>query len=296
MPITIDYEFYKPKSIEETLGLLNKFGKKAFPLAGGTDLIIRLQESMDNPEAIIDLKGLNELKRLELVKNKLYIGSLVTFSTLIDSDMIKKKFPLIWEAAGNVASVPVRNRATMVGNICSCVPCMDSAPALLIYDTSVIVRSIDGERKIPTVEWFVGPRKTSLKENELVIGLEVSLPEKNNGTSYVKLKRYEGEDLAQACAGIMVLDKNEYRIAYGSVGPVPVRAGKIEKLLNGKKLSEKLIEEATRIVSEEISPITDIRASKEYRTHICKVMLERGLKAAEERMRGKGPKYGISLI
>ncbi len=296
MPITNDFEYFKPKNIDETLGLLQKFGKKAKPLAGGTDLIIRLNDGADTPEAVIDIKGLDDLKKLELSKSKLFIGSLVTFSMLIDSDVIKKKFPLIWEAAGNVASVPVRNRATMVGNICSCVPCMDSAPALLVYDSAVVVRSVDGERRIPVVEWFVGPRKTSLKENELVIGLEIQQPEKNNGTSYVKLKRYEGEDLAQACVGIMALDKNEYRIAYGSVGPVPARAMKIEKLLNGNKLTDKLIEDAAKIVKDEISPITDIRASKEYRVHMCEVMLGRGLNAAAERLKGKGPEYGKNLI
>lgn len=296
MPITNDFEYFKPKSIEETLSLLQRFGNKAKPLAGGTDLIIRLNDGADIPAAVIDIKGLNELTKLELSKSKLFIGSLVTFSMLIDSDMIRKKFPLIWEAAGTVASVPVRNRATMVGNICSCVPCMDSAPALIVYETSVIVRSINSERKIPIAEWFVGPRKTSLKENELVIGLEIHEPDKKNATSYVKLKRYEGEDLAQACVGIMALDKNEYRIGFGSVGPVPVRARKIEELLNGNKLSDKNIEAAKKIVKNEISPISDIRASKEYREHMCEIMLERGLNAAVERLKGKGPEYGKSLI
>ncbi len=296
MPITIDYEFTKPKNINETLEVLDKFGKKAMPLAGGTDLIINLQESGIAPEMIIDIKGLKELTKLELTKSKLFVGALVTFSMLIESDIIKKKFPLIWEAAGNVASVPIRNRATMVGNICSCVPCMDSAPALLVYGADVLVRSKNGERRIPVEEWFVGPRKTSLKENELVVGLEIDLPKSKNGTSYLKLKRYGGEDLAQACVGIIALAKNEYRIAYGSVGPRPTRAKKIEALLNGKVLNDKLINAAVKLVGSEISPITDIRASKEYRAHICEVMLERGLKAAVERLNGKGPKYGISLI
>ncbi|HON84173.1 MAG TPA: FAD binding domain-containing protein, partial [Caldisericia bacterium] len=202
----------------------------------------------------------------------------------------------LWEAAKNVASTGIRNRATLAGNICSAVPSLDSGPALLVYEAEVILKSKDGERKVNINEFFLGPRKTVLKEDEFVYGVNVPLPQKKNGGSYVKLGRYNGEDLAQVGIGILVLEGNEYRIAHCAVGPVSARAKKIEQLLNGKPLNDSLIEEAKKLIEEEISPITDIRATKEYRIHMAKVMLERGLKAAVNRMNGKGPDYGEKLI
>jgi len=215
---------------------------------------------------------------------------------LIESDIVKENFPLLWEAAKNVASTGIRNRATLAGNICSAVPSLDSGPALLVYEAEVILKSKEGERKVNINEFFLGPRKTVLKEDEFVYGVNVPLPQKKNGGSYVKLGRYNGEDLAQVGIGILVLEGNEYRIAHCAVGPVSARAKKIEQLLNGKPLNDSLIEEAKKLIEEEISPITDIRATKEYRIHMAKVMLERGLKAAVNRMSGKGPDYGEKLI
>lgn len=296
MPIIQEFEYFKPTSISEVINLLQKYGNKASILAGGTDLIVRIQDGFDNPEIVIDIKEIQELKRLEFKSEKLFIGAAVTFSELLDSSIVKNKFPLIWEAALSVGSVPVRNRATMVGNICSCVPSMDSAPALLVYEAEILVRGNAGERKISVFDWFKGPRKTDLIEGEIVVGIFVPLPEKKPGGCYVKLKRYQGEDLAQVGVAILVFENNNYRISFGSVGPIPTRAKRIEKILKGKKLTDKNIEAAKKLVADEISPITDIRASKEYRMHIAKIMLERGLIAAVERMNGKGPKLGISVI
>ena len=184
----------------------------------------------------------------------------------------------------------------MVGNICSAVPSLDSGPALLLYEATVVVKGKDGERRIPIEEWFLGPRKTALKEGEIVEYIEVPLPDKKHGGCYIKLGRYNGEDLAQVGVGVLALSGNEYRVAFCAVGPKPNRARKIEELLKGKEITDSVIEEAKKLVEEEISPITDIRATKEYRMHMAKVMLDRALKAAVERLNGKGPDYGTRLI
>ena len=112
----------------------------------------------------------------------------------------------------------------------------------------------------------------------------------------MKLGRYRGEDLAQAGVGVYAFDDGEYHIAFCALSPVPARAKKIESLLNGKVITDTLITESKKILPEEISPITDIRATKEYRLHVTGVMLERGLKAALSRCDGGGPEYGVSLL
>ncbi len=295
MAIAQEFEYYKPSSVGKAVELKNKFGARARFLAGGTDLINNLTEEAVRPEAVIDLKGIRALKRLELEKDGLFLGALVTFSDLTDSKVVKKHYPLLWEAAGEVASRGVRNRATVAGNICSCVPCMDSAPALVAYDAAAIIRSPSGERICPAEEFFLGPRKTCLNDDELLVGLRLPLPKKH-GASYIKQKRYRGEDLAQSDVAVLALPRNDYRIVFGSVGPTPIRSAKIEKLLRGKKLTPALITRAKNLVGGEIAPIADIRSSKEYRVIMCQVMLARALQAAAARLKGTGPKYGTSLI
>jgi CO/xanthine dehydrogenase FAD-binding subunit len=296
MAIAHEFEYFKPETIEELVETLLKNKGNARILAGGTDLIVRIKDGLEFPGAVIDIKGLSELKKLDFKDNKLFIGSLVTFNDLINSEVVKEKFPMLWESSKNVASMGIRNRATIAGNICSAVPSLDSGPALLVYEADIIIRGSEGERVIPVLDWFIAPRKTALKEDEFVYGIIISPPGKKHGDSYLKLGRYNGEDLAQVGLGILALEGNEYRLAFCAVGPRPARARKIELFLNGKEISDSLVEEAKNLIPEEISPITDVRATKEYRMHMAKVMLERGIKAAIERLNGHGPEYGTKLI
>jgi len=296
MAIAQEYAYFRPTKLAEAVALKAKYGKDCQPLAGGTDLIVNLHDEMVKPKAVIDLKGIPELRTLKLKGDTLWIGALVTFTELIESKMIKEKFPLFWEAAESVACRTIRNRATMVGNLTSCVPCMDSAPGLVLHGATAIAHGKKGEREIPIADLFLGPRKTSLTADELLVGLAVPLIKEPHGTSYVKLKRYRGEDLAQASVSLIVTKAKEYRVAFGSVGPVPLRSTKIEKMLNGNKLSKELLAKVSNAVKKEIAPITDLRATKEYRTHMCEVMLVRGLQAAANRAAGKGPKVGTELI
>ena len=295
MPIINEFAYFKPTTIAQTLKLLATYKKSAF-LAGGTDLLNLLKEGVERPEAVIDIKGLAALRKITFAKDRLHIGGLVTFSELIESKIVQRHFPLIVETARTVASPGIRNRATMVGNICSAVPCLDSGPLLLAYEATVSLVSAAGKRNIPVTEWFLGSRKTARKPNELVSGLTIPLPKEKHAGCFVKLGRYAGEDLAQASVLTMVLAGNRYRIAFGSVGPVPSRAERIEALLNGKELDARLLAEAKDMVAAQISPISDLRATKEYRLHMCRVMLERALLASVERLAGRGPRCGEKLL
>jgi CO/xanthine dehydrogenase FAD-binding subunit len=287
MAVAHDFEYLRPQTFDDAIKLIGKYGEKAMLLAGGTDLAVYIKEGLVHPEIVIDIKHIAELKKLEVQPDGLFIGALATFSDILVCADIKKKYLPLWEAARSVASVGIRNRATLVGNICSAVPSLDSAPVLLCYDAIVHVCSKKGERKIPIGEWFIAPRKTAKNPDEIVLGVCIPKPSVKNAGCYIKLGRYGGEDLAQAGLGVFVTEKLDYRIAYCAVGPIPRRAAKIEKLLKGKTLTPALIENAMALVPDEIAPITDIRSSKEYRIHMCKIMLERGLHASMERLNGK---------
>lgn len=294
MAIAHQFDYEKPASLTAAVKLLAKPG--AMALAGGTDLISLIAEDMAKPALLVDIKGIPGLNRIEAGNGSLRIGALVTFSDLRESAAAAKKFPVLHEMTGWVASTGIRNRATIAGNLCSAVPCCDSGAVLLVYDAKVLVAGPKGRRKMPIADWFVGPRKTALGRGELATGVEVPLPKKKHAACFVKLRRYRGEDLAQASVTVMALAGNEYRVSFGSVAPTPIRGARIEKLLRGKKLTNELVREAVGLVPKEIAPITDIRSTKEYRMHMVGVMLERGLRAAAARLAGRGPEYGEELI
>jgi carbon-monoxide dehydrogenase medium subunit len=290
----VQFDYAKPKALNEALNIISK-SVNPFILAGGTDLIDLIKEGIVRPDMVVDMKGIEQFHQITFKHDTLFIGAGVTFSELIESKIIREHFPVIAELSKTVASLGIRNRATMVGNICSAVPCMDSGPLLAAYDALIITAGPNGERKVPADNWFIASRKTAIQKGEIVTGISISSPGKH-GSCFVKLGRYEGEDLAQVNLIILALKDGTFRVSFGSVAPVPVRAKKIENLINGKTITPSLIEEACKLIEMEIKPITDIRATKEYRMHMAKIMFERGLNAAVSRLNGGGPEFGKNLI
>lgn len=284
MAIINDFEYYKPKDISETLKLLSQYKENAKILAGGTDLIVHLKEELVRPQAVIDVKGVEELNKFEISDDIIFLGAGVTFTDILESDLLKEKLPILWESSEKVASVGIRNRATVVGNICSAVPSLDSAPALLVYDAVVVAQNKSVIRKISIHDWFISPKKTALKSDELVLGIEI--PTTPHKGVYEKLGRYKGEDLAQAGIGIFVDGNMDYRFACCAVGPIPTRMRKLEVFLKNKEITDDILEFAIAIIPEEISPITDIRSSKEYRIHMMKIMFKRGFKRSLAMLEG----------
>jgi carbon-monoxide dehydrogenase medium subunit len=292
--IAHEFEYRRPTTLVEATKYLADHPGTVRVLAGGTDLVAWLRDDAIAPDLVVDIKEIPDLHDLKLEGNTLHIGSLVTFTDLIESDLVKEHAPLLAEMAETVASPGIRNRATMVGNICSAVPSCDAGPVLLAYDTTVHLTGPDGSRSVDINDWFVGLRKTAKTDDEIVTHLTIEL--RNHGGIYVKLMRYAGEDLAQAAVAIVVYPDHDYRVAFGAVAPTPFRCAQIENTLRGNELSDDLIAEVVAMVPDEISPITDMRATAEYRTHISKVMVKRGLVAAVERLAGNGPAYGTRLI
>jgi CO/xanthine dehydrogenase FAD-binding subunit len=167
---------------------------------------------------------------------------------------------------------------------------------LLVHEARVLILVEGRERAVPMDQWFTGPKATDLRAGELVVGLEVPASASACGGSYVKLRRYNGEDLAQASVSILVNADYEYRVAFGAVGPKPVRARKLESAIKGLPPTDEMLADAKRAIPSETSPITDIRATAKYRAHMLGVMLERGIRAAVARLNDEGPAYGERFI
>jgi len=296
MSIACEFEYAKAGSLKDALRLLaRRVPGGSMPLAGGTDLVAWLRDGAVEPGQLVDIKGLAELRGIRLRGGRLWLGANTTFSEIVESPLVRRHAPVLAEAGGMVASVGVRNRATVAGNICSAVPCCDSGPALLAYGASIHVVTARGRRTISAARWFVGPRRTALPRGGLVTG--ISLPVAKHAGAFAKLKRYRGEDLAQASVAVRVDARGGWQVAYGSVAPTPVRGPKVERLLKGvKKPDAALLKKASALAEAEIAPITDIRSSEVYRRMMVGVMLRRAVQLAVRRMAGRGPDYGLNIL
>jgi CO/xanthine dehydrogenase FAD-binding subunit len=296
MTLAMELTYQAPTSLDEVLAALAAGGGRSAPLAGGTDLVPGLRDDRLHLGGLVDLKRVAGLDHLEIVGDELHVGCLVTFTDLLGSSAVIEHAPVLAEMAGMVASVGIRNRATVVGNICTAVPSCDAGPLLLVLDAVVHTVGPGGARTIPIERWFVGPRRTAIRPDEIVTHLTIPLPGPGHGAAYARLSRTRGEDLAQASVTVLVGPGLRPRVAFAAVAPTAVRARRIEALLGDRGLDAGSIEAAVELVPDEIAPITDVRATARYRSRMCQVMLRRALTAAAARADGAGAPYGTALM
>lgn len=281
-------KYFEPTSIKECTALLNEYGKSARILAGGTDIVPRLKNKIIKIETLISLQSIPELYALEKTDEGLKIGAMVTLRNITKSKLLDDGYKVIAEAAGHISSMQVRNIATIGGNTCNASPSADSVPALLVSDAFANISGPQGERKIPLINFFKGPGKTDLQEGELLTGFTVPVPALRTGAVYKKFTIRGDTDISIVGVGAR-LDLNSNgvienaRIALAAVGPTPIRAYEVEKLLVGKVFSDELVKEAGNLAEKGCNPITDQRATKEYRKEMVNVWVRNALIEAEQR-------------
>jgi aerobic carbon-monoxide dehydrogenase medium subunit len=284
-----EFEYLEPQSLQQALEWLDTYRGRARILAGGTDLYLRLRKGVFVPDYVIDLK---RVPGLDYITPNRGGGAQIGPTTLQDdvarSELIRQLYPALAEAAFWVGSVQTRNRATVVGNLCNASPAADTAPALLSYGARVKIASVQGERTVPLEEFFTGPGKTALQDNELVAEIILPAPQPHTGAAFFRRTR-TAMDIAVVCGAAMLQLANgtceNTRIALGAVGPTPLRATRAEAALRGQTLTDRIIEEASRIASEEARPIDDVRSTAEYRREMVRVLTRRGLRQAMDRAR-----------
>ena len=282
------FGYVSAKDLEHAIALLGEHGARAKILAGGTDLLVELKHAVHNPEVIVDVSRLHELKTIAVADDGLHIGALVTHSDIMNSPVIRDMFPALVAAAHSIGAMQTRNLGTLGGNLVTCVPSMDSGPALIALDASVTVASTEGQRRMPLADLFVGPRKTSLKPGDLLV--DIVIPKENLGkpAAFEKFGLRKGQALALVNVGasFWVGEKSVFvapRIALGAVAPTVIRAPKAESFLDGCKISAEVMAEAGRIAAMEAKPISDFRASADYRRDLVAVLVKRALANAQAR-------------
>jgi carbon-monoxide dehydrogenase medium subunit len=274
------FDYHAPETLQGTLELLERLGKNAKVLAGGTDLLVNMRARAERPKNLIDIKKVKELQELSYDATRgLTIGAGVSLNRLVHDRNVTTIYPALNEAASAIADFQIRNRATLVGNICNASPAADTAPALLVLDASVTLASRRGARSIPIREFFTGVKKTVLATNEIVTSVNVPPPPSTARSGYLKARRTLSEDVALVGVGGLLIPNGkiirEFRIAYASVAPTPVRAFAAEKIFASNQYATKLIDMAIPIVMKTVSPISDVRSGKEYRVTLVKVLTRR---------------------
>lgn len=279
-------KYFRPKTLDEAIKLVQEFGSDCKIVAGGTDVVIRLKAHMLRVKAIVDISAIPELKNVEIGTDKAVIGATHDLMSLSrDPSLCKSQWEIIAECAGHVSSTQIRNRATLGGNNCNASPSADTTPGLLISDAVVNVIGPNGKRDIPIEDFFIGPGKTVLEQGEIVVSFTLPAQGDRCAAAYYKHAIRGDTDISIVCVGVRIgLDAdgtvNKARIALGAVAPKPIRAHAVEDLLVGKKLTDDVIEQAARLAEQSVTPISDQRASAEYRKEMVYVNVKHMIREA----------------
>jgi len=281
------FEYFEPGTVEEVVQTLSKYGTKARVLAGGCSLVPNMRLRKVQPEYVVSIGNIPGLDYVEGDgAGGLKIGAMTKIRSVEVYPEVKKKFMALYEALHAIASIQIKATGTFVGNICVATPDSNILPALIVSGAQLKIAGSGAEKVIPVENFCVGVRQNSLQPGEIVTEVSIPAPAAGTGSAFLRLAR-TAMDLPKLSVAAMVKMTGgtctEVIIALGSVAPTPIRAKKAEEMLKGKKLDAKTIEAAGEAASAEISPITNIRSTAEYRKDVTKVLVRRAVEKALER-------------
>ena len=278
-------EYFTPKTIEEARSLVLKYKGEAKIIAGGTDLVVQMKHKEVLPRHIINIRGISGQDYIvHDEKEGLRIGAMATIRSIEVSPVVREKFNILAQAASELGSAQVRNRATIAGNLCNAAPSAETAPPLIVLGAKAKILGADGERTVLIENFFTGPGQTVLRPDEILVEIQVpNLLPRSSGV-YIKHTIRKALDLAiVGVAVIVTLDGDtlsDVKIALGAVAPTPVRATRAEDVLRGNQIDDDLLQKAAQAAFNQCSPIDDIRSSAEYRCKMIKVLVPRAIKQA----------------
>jgi len=282
------FEYFAPESLEEAQQLLLDKGEGAHLLAGGTDLLVKMNHGLLKPASVVALKNIKGLDDITFDPQEgLKIGATALLANVASHPDILEHYPAVAAAARETANVQIRNMGTVVGNICNAAPSADNAPSLLAMNAEVVVIGAKGEKRLPLEQFLKGPGLNALSPGEILTAILVPAPATGSGVSYQHISARGKVDISAVCVGVMVRMEGDIcrdvRIFLGAVAPIPMRAEKAEAMVLGQQLTEEIIETAGIVAFDESQPITDVRSSAEYRKKMVAVLTRRALTEARDR-------------
>jgi len=288
-----DFEYTVPQTLREAVTLLAEKGEGARILAGGTDLIVQLRIKRLQPECVVDVKNVREVNELSYGPRKgLTIGAAVPCHRLYGDAEVVERYPGLIDAASIIGGIQIQGRATFGGNVCNSSPSADSTPALIAYGATCEIVGPGGRRQVAGEDFCTAPGQNVLQLGELLVALQIPPVKKHAGAHYLRFIPRNEMDIAVVGVGAYVElanRKKEFknvRIALGAVAPTPLLAREASDLLVGREVSAEVIEEAAEAARAIARPISDMRGTAEFRTHLVGVLTKRALNGAVARARG----------
>ena len=287
----IDYQ--APTSLSEAVSIMAANGDRAYPLAGGTDLLVQLRGGRREADVVLDTKKIPELNGIKLDDSGLQLGAAVPCYQIYQDAAVAAAYPGLIDAASLIGSIQIQGRASIGGNLCNAAPSGDSIPPVITLGGEAHINGPNGWRTMPTEDFCTGPGRNALQNGELLVAIQLPAPAANSGTAYLRFIPRNEMDIAVAgVSSTVTLDTSgqtiqSARIALASVGPTPILATAAGDSLAGKAVSDEAIEEAGRLASEAATPITDMRGTIRQRHHLVAVLTRRTLNIAIRRARGE---------
>lgn len=280
------FEYFEPKTIGEATQILSQYGERARLLAGGVDLVPRMRRRLLVPKCVVSLHRIPRLDYIRSNRGGLKFGPLTSIRSLELSPLVKKDYLALYEAVHQLASTQVKTTGTAVGNLCVATPASDIAVALFALGARLRLVGPSSRKTIAIEDFFVGVGQTILQPGEMVAEVVVPCPPAGAGQAFLKLVR-TAADIAKVnvAVSLTVADGvcQKVRVALGSVAPTIIRARRAERILKGKAIDQRMIEEAAQAAAEETRTITDIRSTSEYRREVSRVLVRRAISKALER-------------
>jgi carbon-monoxide dehydrogenase medium subunit len=291
-PALPEFEYIRPATLAEASDFLSHNPDTGRPFLGGTDVFVRMRDGFILPRFLVDVKNLDGTNELHFdLHAGLTVGAAVNMNRVIASPDVGAHYPLLAEACQSVASYQLRNRATIVGNICNASPAGDTIGACLVFNGELHIHGINGPREEPLSMFFLGPGKTTLKPGDVVTAIHFPLPPQGCQGVYLKLGRNKLSDLS--IVGVTALGYPDttlssgyrFRLALASVAPVPLIVAEVETNLANQAITPEALIKAARLAAEACSPIDDVRGSARYRKEMVKNLSSKALTAVWEKLR-----------
>ena len=291
-PTLPEFEYLHPTSLSEASEFLAGHPAEARPFLGGTDVLVRMRDGFMSPKYLVDVKNLDGTNDLRFDPQAgLTVGAAVNMNRVIVSPDVTAHYALLAQACESVASYQLRNRATIIGNICNASPAGDTIGACLVFKGVLQIHGVGGLRQEPLATFFLGPGKTTLKAGDVVTALHLPLPPSGCAGTYLKLGRNTLSDLS--IVGVTVLGYIDpglpsgygFRIALASVAPVPLVPTEAEAYLTRQPVTTESIGEAARLSAEACTPIDDVRGGARYRKVMVRNLCSKALSEVWEKLK-----------
>jgi len=284
------FEYHSPSSLGEATALLARLGEEAKILSGGQSLIPLMKLRLAGPRHLVDINGIPDLAYVREADGFLKIGGLTRESDLEASELIRTRYPLLYDTTRVIADPLVRNLATVGGNLAHGDPANDHPAAMLALGAEVVAAGPRGERRIPLTSFFTGPFATALTPDEILVEIRVPVPAARSGGAYVKLERKVGDFATAAVAAQVTVGANgtceRVGIALTNVGLTPIKADRAEAALTGTRPDDAAIKRAAQLAADAAQPTADLRGPVEYKKDLVSVLTTRAVRRALDRAGG----------